>query len=186
MEKLNKKLKTIIEKHSMKFIKRIFIFSIVFITIVHHSTIALTASSTQNFSKETIIDKTFAFPLSKIVTRFKKDHNVNDSDVTLYEKELRRFLILCALYPQENVGMYSKPVDELWHTFITYTKEYKQFCKEVAGRFIHHVPNENDLQSNDSQPSDYTTFARYYQMTFNEAPSKHVWNNQKDCTGGGG
>ncbi|MBO0880719.1 MAG: hypothetical protein J2P17_10325, partial [Mycobacterium sp.] len=34
-------------------------------------------------------------------------------------------------------------VDIGWHTFILYTKDYASFCNRVAGRFIHHEPNDN-------------------------------------------
>ena len=40
-------------------------------------------------------------------------------------------------------------VDIGWHTFILYTREYAEFCDRVAGRFLHHVPNDapNSLPS---------------------------------------
>jgi hypothetical protein len=34
-------------------------------------------------------------------------------------------------------------VDIGWHTFILYTREYAQFCDQLAGRFIHHVPDDD-------------------------------------------
>lgn len=36
----------------------------------------------------------------------------------------------------------SKEVDLGWHTFILNTVEYADFCQRVAGRFLHHVPDE--------------------------------------------
>jgi hypothetical protein len=36
----------------------------------------------------------------------------------------------------------SELVDVGWHTFILYTREYAEFCNRVAGRFIHHVPDD--------------------------------------------
>lgn len=40
----------------------------------------------------------------------------------------------------------SELVDIGWHAFILYTVEYRQFCEEIAGRFIEHMP--------DDQPDD--------------------------------
>jgi hypothetical protein len=40
----------------------------------------------------------------------------------------------------------SATVDIGWHTFILYTKEYAEFCRRIAGRFIHHVPNDGRPQ----------------------------------------
>ena len=31
-------------------------------------------------------------------------------------------------------------IDEMWHTFILFTKEYDRFCRETFGYFIHHLP----------------------------------------------
>ncbi|WP_433374018.1 glycine-rich domain-containing protein [Actinoplanes sp. CA-142083] len=36
----------------------------------------------------------------------------------------------------------SELVDIGWHTFILYTREYAEFCERIAGRFIHHVPDD--------------------------------------------
>jgi hypothetical protein len=33
-------------------------------------------------------------------------------------------------------------VDLGWHAFILYTEEYAAFCDRIAGRFIHHVPDD--------------------------------------------
>ncbi|GLY96543.1 hypothetical protein [Actinoplanes sp. NBRC 103695] len=37
----------------------------------------------------------------------------------------------------------SELVDIGWHTFVLYTVEYRQFCDEIAGRFIEHVPDDD-------------------------------------------
>ena len=40
-------------------------------------------------------------------------------------------------------------LDEVWHTFILYTKDYSQFCLEYFGRYIHHAPTtRQDLANN--------------------------------------
>jgi hypothetical protein len=51
------------------------------------------------------------------------------------------FLVICAENPDESFSP-SPIVDIGWHTFILYTREYAKFCNEVAGRFIHHAPND--------------------------------------------
>ncbi|MEV0002261.1 hypothetical protein AB0H28_08245 [Micromonospora sp. NPDC050980] len=35
----------------------------------------------------------------------------------------------------------SELVDIGWHTFILHTRDYADFCRRVAGRFIHHQPD---------------------------------------------
>ncbi|MEX5631930.1 glycine-rich domain-containing protein [Parafrankia sp. FMc2] len=34
----------------------------------------------------------------------------------------------------------SRRVDIGWHAFVLHTREYADFCNQVAGRFIHHIP----------------------------------------------
>ncbi|WP_374201838.1 hypothetical protein [Actinokineospora sp. PR83] len=36
----------------------------------------------------------------------------------------------------------SAEVDPGWHAFLLYTREYTEFCHRIAGRFIHHVPED--------------------------------------------
>ena len=36
--------------------------------------------------------------------------------------------------------MSSQVVDDLWHGFILYTKQYQAFCQRACGRFFHHTP----------------------------------------------
>lgn len=34
----------------------------------------------------------------------------------------------------------SRTVDPGWHAFVLHTREYREFCRRIAGRFIDHVP----------------------------------------------
>jgi hypothetical protein len=53
------------------------------------------------------------------------------------------FLVTCAR--NHGAGLAPcKSVDIGWHTFLMYTREYAEFCDRVAGRFIHHRPDDDD------------------------------------------
>lgn len=52
------------------------------------------------------------------------------------------FLKMCADYPRYRFNP-SPQVDIGWHTFLLYTKEYTNFCYKIAGRFLHHAPNDD-------------------------------------------
>ncbi len=52
------------------------------------------------------------------------------------------FLGTCAANPGEPL-VPSPAVDIGWHVFLLHTKDYAAFCWEVAGRFIHHVPDDS-------------------------------------------
>ena len=53
--------------------------------------------------------------------------------------EFKRYMALVGL-GYRRLGMLSPEVDEVWHTFILFTREYAAFCQEAFGEFIHHVP----------------------------------------------
>jgi hypothetical protein len=40
----------------------------------------------------------------------------------------------------EDIAMPSKLVDEAWHEFLLFTREYAEFCQRAFGRFLHHQP----------------------------------------------
>ncbi|MCU7722260.1 hypothetical protein ODJ79_00875 [Actinoplanes sp. KI2] len=63
------------------------------------------------------------------------------------------FLGTCAT-STEQLGP-SPLVDIGWHAFILYTREYAEFCHRIAGRFIHHVPD--DSPTGDEWPTTPTS-----------------------------
>jgi len=86
--------------------------------------------------------KIMDYPIPRVLARYKKDYNVSDELALIHEKELKRYFILCGTYPNESLDMFSPEVDNLWHTFILYTKDYEKFCHEIFGYFLHHCPTK--------------------------------------------
>ncbi|MDP9862209.1 MULTISPECIES: glycine-rich domain-containing protein [Streptosporangium] len=62
------------------------------------------------------------------------------------------FLAACAARPDARLAP-SELVDLGWHAFVLHTREYAEFCEHVAGRFIHHRPEDP------GQPSTGSTAA---------------------------
>ncbi|APU17793.1 MULTISPECIES: glycine-rich domain-containing protein [Actinoalloteichus] len=52
------------------------------------------------------------------------------------------FLRLCAATSPGKGYSPSPLVDIGWHCFILYTREYAAFCRQIAGRVIHHSPHD--------------------------------------------
>lgn len=55
------------------------------------------------------------------------------------EKLYRRFLVLHAVFPFENL-VPTKVLDEYWHQHILDTRKYAQDCEFLFGEFLHHDP----------------------------------------------
>ena len=53
---------------------------------------------------------------------------------------LRQFFLAYLGGGRRHVSMPSEVVDELWHEFILYTRDYHAFCSKAFGRFLHHTP----------------------------------------------
>jgi hypothetical protein len=59
--------------------------------------------------------------------------------------EYQRFMALVAQgYTQ--LGMFSSGVDKIWHAHILNTLLYEQFCTQIYGKMIHHLPNTRKSQ----------------------------------------
>ena len=56
------------------------------------------------------------------------------------EQALRQYFLIYLRGGFKFVSMPSQVVDDLWHEFILYTRNYQQFCQKAFGRFFHHTP----------------------------------------------
>lgn len=55
---------------------------------------------------------------------------------------LREYFHLCNDAGMRLVAMPSQVVDEAWHEFILFTRQYQHFCDQALGKFLHHTPAE--------------------------------------------
>lgn len=54
--------------------------------------------------------------------------------LSAYNKQLGKNRITLAISPS------IKLLDEMWHTFILFTKDYHDFCQKYFGDYLHHFP----------------------------------------------
>jgi hypothetical protein len=124
--------------------------------------------------QEKTIAKAMAFPMDAIVARYMEEQRLPAEVAREHERELKRYLALCALDADAAYGM-NGPVDELWHTFITFTLDYARFCDDVAGRFIHHVPTPPEAKADPEGAASYRRTLDAYAETFGEEAPPEVW-----------
>ena len=55
---------------------------------------------------------------------------------------LKEYFHLCNIAGRNMVAMPSQVVDDAWHEFILFTRQYRRFCDRAFGRFLHHTPAE--------------------------------------------
>lgn len=73
--------------------------------------------------------------------RLQKRHpELSVKDCQLVAHGLRQFFLAHLKSGRRFVSMPSQVVDDLWHEFILYTKNYDRFCRQAFGQFLHHTP----------------------------------------------
>jgi hypothetical protein len=70
----------------------------------------------------------------------KRHPQLSLKDCQLVAHGLRQFFLAHLKSGRKFVSMPSQVVDDLWHEFILYTKNYDLFCRRAFGRFMHHTP----------------------------------------------
>ena len=84
----------------------------------------------------------YVFPESIFTKVLNKYPHLNDNDLKEVERGLRQYFHVSLHAGNKMASMPSQVVDEAWHNFILFTKNYSVFCKSALGRFLHHVPAE--------------------------------------------
>ncbi|MGI5288358.1 glycine-rich domain-containing protein [Nonomuraea polychroma] len=79
----------------------------------------------------------------QLATRISDEHQMPIEHAERVMEQALGFLYTCALNPDAALSP-SPQVDIAWHAFILHTRPYAEFCETVAGRFLHHVPDDGD------------------------------------------
>jgi len=93
-------------------------------------------------------------------------------------REFKRYLALVGL-GHRGLAMASPKIDEVWHAFILFTREYADFCQAVFGEFIHHVPRTSRTPASAQGPDG---FLDAYRRVFGEPP--RLWVRAAGRPGG--
>jgi hypothetical protein len=96
------------------------------------------------------LETVMAYQHPDVVARFLKSWDIPEAEAQEVFDELKKWLWLCAVSRHDaEPGTLGRPlsiinsmilVDEMWHAFILYTKDYSQFCHDHFGYYIHHGP----------------------------------------------
>ena len=65
-------------------------------------------------------------------------------------------------------------IDNMWHTFLLFTRDYQTFCNNYLGEFFHHIPlsNQSKLPSDEEYESELTEYLTYICDNLNEKTLK--------------
>jgi uncharacterized protein (TIGR04222 family) len=88
--------------------------------------------------------------------------------------EYKKFIFLVLVEPQG--ASPSQKVDEVWHLHITFTKNYADFCEQIAGNFIHHNPSKGGAEEVNRHALWYKDTLIAYVRHFDAPPPPDIWD----------
>jgi hypothetical protein len=84
--------------------------------------------------------RAYMFPKGLFDKLAAKHPSLSLKDRQLVARALRQFFLAHLKSGRKFVSMPSQVVDDLWHEFILYTRDYEAFCRNAFGKFLHHTP----------------------------------------------
>ncbi|MDB4992516.1 MAG: hypothetical protein JWL75_761 [Parcubacteria group bacterium] len=110
-----------------------------------------------------------AYDFGFLRERYSEDHPKYAPFFDEAASELRKFyeLVLSSNGP---LAVLSKKVDELWHTHVLHTPQYRAFSSQVLGDYIDHQPHS---ELTPVPGAAITNFYREYTDRFGSVPS--IW-----------
>jgi hypothetical protein len=110
------------------------------------------------------LEEVLAYENQSVVQKFRDVYGLSSEDATRVFDDTKRWLWLCAdqrlklmktrnaeAYPPLFVDRSIWVLDEMWHTFILFTKDYIDFCDKYFGFYIHHQPITFDEKWNNQK-----------------------------------
>ena len=97
--------------------------------------------------------------------------------------EVKKYLVLTRMDRHVSWQMYSTRVDDVWHQFVLFTREYAMFCDQHLGGFAHHRPSNapESVSNQDLEPSTFKGFrGRYREVFGQELPD--CWRDERSVT----
>lgn len=80
-----------------------------------------------------------AYKNENVISRFTGMFAISEDEAEDIFRETIKFLYIVRLpkiYIMDDLVI----LDEMWHNFILFTKEYHRFCTEHFGKYLHHLP----------------------------------------------
>lgn len=98
--------------------------------------------STNVITKEIDLVALAKYHHEEVILRFTSNFDVTYEKSLEIFQEMKLFLALMARYPNDLVFAVESIyiLDEMWHTFLMYTKDYREFCHQYFGFMIDHQP----------------------------------------------
>jgi hypothetical protein len=81
----------------------------------------------------------YQFP--QIIRRYQDKLGLDEAAARLLWEDTKKFLYLAGINPGAGLAP-TQALDDGWHEFLMYTKQYTDFGQTYFGRFLHHIPDD--------------------------------------------
>lgn len=127
-----------------------------------------------NLNNETKIKLALSYENADIITKFCSEYDIEEDLAKEYFIEVKKFLYLCANTKDRLAP--SAEIDKIWHTFILFTKDYRQYCMHFLGKFIDHVPEvkKDTVEIGEPKENCLLNTITNYQNVFGEI-NNEIW-----------
>ncbi len=99
--------------------------------------------------RSALYQKFQGYQFKPLLVRLQRELGIRAEEAQQLFTDLKTWMFLCAV--SDKPLSPPKIIDEAWHNFVLFTKEYASFCQGFCGRFVHHVPFDGVCQSEESE-----------------------------------
>ena len=123
------------------------------------------------------LDRVLSYKHPQVIVNYQRNYPQNEAIAGYLFHEMLKFLWLSRKHALDLENHRGNPtidflfvmheemrdIDNMWHTFILYTKDYIDFCNQHFGEYLHHQPDVADTspQSPEEFKRDLEKFLSY-------------------------
>lgn len=127
-----------------------------------------------NDNFQEVFNKIDSYDFSRISTKYQQVHETSEKEAVEVLEELKKWFTLCAVNPGRKYHIGSR-IDDMWHVFILFTKDYAEFCEQRIGFFLHHEPSVPGESLPPSKDDANDELLNDYVVHFNQKPPMNIW-----------
>jgi hypothetical protein len=97
------------------------------------------------------VDKVVQFRHAETISRFCDTFYIAKPEAAKIFADLMRWMWMMGTQPRAAKIPPVPVIDEMWHTFLVFTKDYTAFSQKYFGQFVHHVPIPSTTKRRDQK-----------------------------------
>ena len=122
-----------------------------------------------------------SFEAPYLIEKLVNDHVCTSEDeARALFREVKRYLFLNRGDQSKIWEMHSLRIDEIWHQFVLFTRQYIDFCTRYYGAYLPHNPSNSpdSVSAQSVSVATFQEFQEYYERVFGE-PLPDCWYDER-------